>query len=102
MKTLTFVLLFFLVLSGIFIYLIWRGKRNTRNAQIEKSYEAKYKKIDKVIENYSVCDQNYDYINVLLDHLSELKYRNKEKTIVLRDKFNVKYEGIKQERDKLK
>ncbi len=95
---LTTLICFLLFIAALFVcgWIICEvGKRNAERA---KEYETKYKRTEDIIDNYEVCDANYDWLMSLLEHLGQLDYKDKERTEVLTMRFFRKYETIAKER----
>jgi hypothetical protein len=89
------VAMYFMVLA-ITGYYFWEyGKRQAQRA---KEYEKKYFCIERIIDNYSMNEINYDWIVTLLENLGSLPYKDKEKTSVLTTKFFIKYSEIRLKR----
>lgn len=83
----TALILFLFFLAALFVIawiIVETGKRNAESA---KEYDAKYLRIESIIDNYQVCEANYDWIMSLLKHLGQLPYKDKERTSVLTTKF---------------
>lgn len=85
-------ILLFIMTIVVFAWVIWEwGKYNARE---HNEYERKYARIQKLINECQVCQKNYDWILLLLQHLGKLKYKNKEKTSVLTIEFFRKYKEL--------
>ena len=76
-------------------YISEYGKKQALQYQ---EYEHLYSRITYVIDEYDITEQTYDYLIILLDRLKGLKYKNKEMTDVLYNKFKLKYNEIHQRR----
>lgn len=85
-----------LMAIGIIFWLVleW-GKKQLA---LENEYEKKYEMINRIIDSYEVCELNYDGIMLLLENLGQLKWKNHEKTVVLSNKFWLKYSDIRMKR----
>ena len=88
-----------LVLFGLLIagaYLVAKiGHRNAMRAkEYEKEYEKKYAIIKNVISDYKVCEQTYEWIELMFEKLLQCRYKNPEITKVLHDDFVMKYAEI--------
>ena len=84
-----------LVLFGLLIagaYLV--AKIGHRNAMMAKEYEKKYAIIRNVISDYKVCEQTYEWIELMFEKLLQCRYKNPEMTQVLHDEFVKKYAEI--------
>ena len=68
-----------------------------RKAQ-EDEYERKYNWIQCHIETLPVTPQNYDSIMRMLICLGKLPHKNKEKTVVLTNKFFIRFQDERLER----
>ena len=57
-------------------------------------YEKKYNRIDKLIYDASINEQNFNWFCKLIDHLRGLPYKNPEMTEILDQKFRIKFSEI--------
>jgi hypothetical protein len=91
MKTIIFFIGFGGLLAFLFV-MVWViceiGKRNAIRA---KEYDDKYDQVEKFIETMRPDAQHYDFIMNELIELSALKWKNKEKTVVLTNKFFIRF-----------
>ena len=89
--TIILILLFMAALIiAAFIFVEWGVDLSKQAAE----YEKKYNRIDKLIFEASINEQNYDWLNKLIDHLRELPYKNSEMTEILDQKFRIKFSDI--------
>lgn len=88
MRTLTIILLFFMLMGIIWWLLAEWGKRVSEQAL---TYDRIYNSIKLAIENDTVNNTNYKCIKKRLECLSELPYKNEETTTILRNQFLEKY-----------
>ena len=94
MKTALFILLFALSFYVLFILIRNYGRKRLA---LEKEYENLYKEIQNDIFSRAVVDHSYDVIIYKLGKLGHLKWKNKEKTLVLFTQFLMKYKEIAEE-----
>jgi hypothetical protein len=80
------------MLSVPFYLLYLWGKKG---AERELAYEFLYEEIERIIEIWPICLTSYDIIKTEFIALNQLKYKNPEKTAVLKLKFDLKYKDIK-------
>ena len=85
-----FLLVIGLIVGGAYFY-AWYKKRMER---MKSEYDRYYEKIEKVL-TYEICEQNYEWLSErLFIRLLECKYKDSERTDVLRRKFVGRYAEI--------
>jgi len=93
MTTLVFALSCFMLLVLLCIGYWYVDKWHARILCQAKEYERKYNTIANCIDCMPVNSQNYDTILRMLASLGQLKYKNKEKTVVLTNKFWIRFQS---------
>jgi len=90
--------IFLIIISLMVIIIIWWLWRETleRREKNEYDYLVFYIKVKYILYKYRVCEQSYYYIRKQLHRLEQMKHKNKEKTAILWDEFNIRYEDIKE------
>jgi hypothetical protein len=83
-------IIIFLSVIGFVFWLIW--KKGNQNAINAREYNRRYILTDTLIDNFEVNKFNYDYILRLLEGLGQMKYKDKNRTIKLTNKFWAKFE----------
>ena len=90
--------IFLIIISLMVIIIIWWLCREARERREKNEYDylVFYYVVKNILYKYSVCEQSYNYIRKQLHRLEQMKHKNKEKTAILWDEFNIRYEDIKE------
>jgi hypothetical protein len=83
-----------LITSGVFLLTVYWIYAEMKAEKIYKKneYELTYKTIQHFVNFSSASAENYDTGMNMLEHLGQLPYKNKEKTIVLTNQFFIKFQ----------
>ncbi|HUX57119.1 MAG TPA: hypothetical protein VMV77_09100 [Bacteroidales bacterium] len=78
---------------GAAIYFIYQWRKDCKRIKRgnERFYKLKYDYIQDEITKRAVTPENYQYLWNQLEQLANLQYKNKEKTVVLSNRFWVKF-----------
>jgi hypothetical protein len=98
MKAITIILLFGILLAGIFVFawiIVEYGKRDMEH---EKEYEDNYKLIDVLIRDLKIDRLNYEKIDLRLSNLRRMPFKNREKTEKLVENFQKKFGKVRIEK----
>lgn len=92
MRTLALIILFIAAIINIAWAIVEIGKYNARKARQEKDYLERYKLIQIMLK-----DETYPkrIVKDQIERLGNLPYKNPEKTRVLNDEINKRFENVK-------
>ena len=87
------------VILMILWIIIWSVSALLKSRKDEiKAYESRYLRIQYFLDNCSVTSENYDICMGMLTRLGDMRYKNKEKTIVLSNHFFIKFKEERMKR----
>ena len=82
----------FIFILGAVAYFLWVifewGKKQMA---LEDEYNALHKEINSLLDDPAVTSKSYDYIEAKITKLGQLKWKNREQTIQISQKFWLKF-----------
>jgi hypothetical protein len=98
MESFIYVILFFGGIFGVIKFIIWYGKRNSRLAEQELTYDIMYLNLKTIIDAWKVTENNYNQIQDYFLEMIKLPHKNREKTTILYMEFLNRWKLVTKEK----